>query len=226
MNQSKEVSGSGRNLGIMLALIAGGVALGVWQPLSLAELLSWGRMVSDMPMVITLLLLTMILLFSFGLPGSAGIWLIAPFQPPLVSTSLLVLASVCGALGAYALSRKLRGNWQPQGASGKVFRLLEKRSDFLTQTALRVLPGFPHSVINFAGGALLLPLAVFLLSALVGLTIKWAVYSSALYGVADAIESGSAIQASTIAPLVVLSLLLLLGTWARSLIMARNGGAA
>lgn len=218
---SKQVRGRGRKLWVILALITVGLVVAWWQPVSLAELMGWGQAMSDMPLVIGLVLLVMVVLFSIGLPGSFGIWLIAPFQSPLISTVLLVAASVSGALGAYAVSMRLRGDWRPEGTSRKIFLILEERSDFLTQTALRVLPGFPHSVINFAGGVLLLPLAVFTLSALIGLTIKWAVYSTALHGLADAIETGSAIQASTIAPLIVLSVLLLLGTWARGRLMAK-----
>lgn len=224
MNESSAKRSRGRKLWIILALVTAGLIIGWWQPVSMSELLGWGRAMSDMPLIIGLVLVAMILLFAFGLPGSFGIWLIAPFQAPLISTLLLVAASVVGALGAYAVSMRLRGDWQPKGASRKVFQLLEKRSDLMTQTALRVLPGFPHSVINFAGGVLVLPLAVFTISALIGLTIKWAVYSTALYGVADAIESGTAIQASTIAPLIVLSILLLLGTWARGLVISGKAG--
>lgn len=205
---------------VRITLIAGliglGLALAAWQPVSLSELLAWGRALSDMPLLIGLVLVAMALLFAFGLPGSLGMWLIAPFQPPLISTVLLVSASLAGALGAYSLARRLRGNWRPEGVGGKVFDLLERRSDMMTQTALRVLPGFPHSVVNFAGGLLLLPLAVFTLSALIGMTIKWAVYTSAVYGVVDAVESDSAIQLNSLLPLLVLSILLLVGTWVKS----------
>jgi uncharacterized membrane protein YdjX (TVP38/TMEM64 family) len=205
---------------VRMTLIAGliglGLALAAWQPVSLSELLAWGRALSDMPLLIGLVLVAMALLFAFGLPGSLGMWLIAPFQPPLISTMLLVSASLTGALGAYALARRLRGDWRPDGIGGKVFGLLERRSDMMTQTALRVLPGFPHSVVNFAGGLLLLPLAVFTISALIGMTIKWAVYTSAVYGVVDAVESDSAIQLNSLLPLLILSILLLGGTWVKS----------
>jgi len=196
-------------------LVLLGLALAAWQPVGLVELLHYGQVVSEMPLVITAIIVVMIVLFSFGLPGSMGLWLIAPFQPPLVATVLLVFASVTGALGAYAVSNKLGAGWKPSGFGLRMVTLLEKRGDLFTQIALRVLPGFPHSVINFAAGVLLLPLLVFTVSAVIGLTIKWAVYASAIHGLADAVEAGSPIQASTIAPLIILSVLLLLGVWAR-----------
>lgn len=201
-------------------LILVGFGLSVWQPFGLRELLDWGRLISDMPLVIAAILLVMVIMFSFGLPASFGLWLIAPFQPPVVSTALLVVASVLGALGGYMVSRRLRGDWKPTGFSAKVVDLLEERSDWATQMALRILPGFPHSVVNFAGGLLLLPLTVFLISATIGLTIKWAVYATAVYGLVDAVETGDAIQASALVPLIVLSALLIAGAVWRSKLQA------
>ncbi len=205
-----------RKLWILPALILIGALVSIWQPFSLEELLSWGRAASANPLIVAAIVLAMILLFAFGLPGSFGLWLIAPFQPPLVATVLMVLGSVLGALGAYALSRRMRGDWEPSGFPGKVVTLLENRGGIMTQTALRILPGFPHSVINFAGGLLLLPLLAFTISAVVGLTVKWGVYATAVHGLADAVETGNVIQASTLYPLLVLSALLLLGAWGRA----------
>jgi uncharacterized membrane protein YdjX (TVP38/TMEM64 family) len=204
-----------RRLLLIPLLIAAGLALAAWQPLGLADLLHWGRQAYELPFLTAAVVLAMVLLFAFGLPGSLGLWLIAPFQPPLIATGLLLTGSVGGALGAYAVSRRLRGSWQPRGFARRVMALLARQGDLVTQTALRVLPGFPHSVVNFAGGVLLLPLAVFTISAVIGLTIKWAVYATAVHGVVDAVESGTAVQAATIAPLAVLSTLLLLGAWAK-----------
>ncbi|MGY6587171.1 MAG: VTT domain-containing protein [Wenzhouxiangella sp.] len=201
-------------------LVLAGLGLSAWQPFGLSDLLDWGRLISDMPLVIAGILLVMVIMFTFGLPASFGLWLIAPFQPPVVSTLLLVIASVLGALGGYLVSRRLRGDWKPTGFSRKVVDLLEKRSDWATQMALRILPGFPHSVVNFAGGLLLLPLTIFLLSATIGLTIKWAVYATAVYGLVDAVESGDAIEASAIVPLIVLSALLIAGAVWRSRLQA------
>ncbi len=205
-----------RKLWVLPALIFLGALVSIWQPFSMEELLVWGRAASANPLIVAAIVIAMVLLFAFGLPGSFGLWLIAPFQPPLVATALLVLGSVLGALGAYAFSRRLRGDWQPHGFAGKVVRLLDNRGGIMTQTALRILPGFPHSVINFAGGLLLLPLLAFTLSAVVGLTVKWGVYATAVHGLTEAVETGNAVQASTLYPLLALSALLLAGAWARS----------
>lgn len=205
--------GSSRKLFILPALIVVGLFLAVWQPVDMATVLEWGRRLSSRPELMALVVLVMALMFTFALPGSTFLWLIAPFQPPWIATVLLVLGSVSGAAGAHAMAGRLGKGWRPAPASARVFDLLSHRSDLLTQCALRILPGFPHSVVNYAGGVLKLPMPGFLLAAVIGLTIKWAIYSSAVYGAVEAAEQGDAVNAMTLAPLFLLTLLLLIGAW-------------
>ncbi|BBI50854.1 hypothetical protein HORIV_32750 [Vreelandella olivaria] len=49
---------------------------------------------------------------AIGLPGSIGLWLIAPFYPPVIATAMLTLSSVVGALGAYQIAAR----WQKLGS--------------------------------------------------------------------------------------------------------------
>jgi uncharacterized membrane protein YdjX (TVP38/TMEM64 family) len=215
MDRAPAPHSSHRWLLLVPVFVVLGLGLAAWQPFGAAELLDMGRQTAALPWLTAVVVLAMALMLSFGLPGSMCLWLIAPFQPPLIATLLLTAGSVGGALGAYAVSRQLRGSWQPAGFALRIVQLLEQHSDLLTQIALRMLPGFPHSVLNFAGGVLRLPLGVFTVSAVLGLAMKWAVYASAVHGVVDALERGTAVQASTIAPLVLMSALLLTGTWAK-----------
>lgn len=164
---------------VLLALVVLGLTLAIWQPIELETLPAWGERIGTAWWFLLLVMLTMALLFTFGLPGSLGLWLIAPFNHPLLSTALFVIASTAGALGAYRFARRLGSDWRPSGPSGAsggsggVVEALEKRSDLLTQLAMRILPGFPHSVVNFAGGVLSLPLKTFIIATVVGLGIKW-----------------------------------------------------
>lgn len=157
----------------------------------------------------------MAITLAIGLPGSIGLWLIAPFYPPLIATLMLTISSVVGALGAYQLAARAGRRWNPSGLTLKVMQMLEQRSDLMTQCALRVLPGFPHSVINFAAGLRNISIKTFLLAATLGLAVKWVVYSSAIYGALEAIEEEDALQFDVVLPLIALALLLLIGAWFR-----------
>lgn len=170
-------------------------------------------------------ILVMAVTLALGLPGSIGLWLIAPFYTPLAATPMLIVGSVLGALGAYWLSARVGDRWTPKGLTRKIMRRLEQRSDFLTQCALRVLPGFPHSVVNYAAGLLRLPLGTFLLAATIGLGVKWAVYASAIYGALEAVDSDEALGIGVVLPLLALTVLLLVGAWVRRRVEA-NGQAA
>lgn len=196
-------------------LIGFGLLVGSLQPWSVDELLGFGRLLAGNPWFLLGAVLTMAVLFTFGLPGSLVFWLIAPFQAPAVATVLLLIGSVGGAYGAYRFSAGLRGDWEPQGFSSRIVSLLARQGGVLSQTALRVLPGFPHSVVNFAGGVLGLGLGGFLAAAAVGLSIKWGVYASAVHGLVEAVEAGDALDFRTLLPLLVLSALLLAGAVAK-----------
>jgi len=199
--------------------------LWIWHSPDLADLQRWADEASHHPAVIISVILVMAVTLALGLPGSIGLWLIAPFYTPLAATPMLIVGSVLGALGAYWLSARVGDRWTPKGLTRKIMRRLEQRSDFLTQCALRVLPGFPHSVVNYAAGLLRLPLGTFLMAAIIGLGVKWAVYASAIYGALEAVEKEEALSVSVVLPLLALTVLLLVGAWVRRRVEA-NGQAA
>ena len=202
--------------GLLLGLlIVAGLVLASWHTRELAQFLEWGDRIADLPVAIVAVVVLMVVLFTFALPGSLVFWVIAPFHSPLVSVIMLLIGSVAGAFGAHRFSHRLGKRWSPGKNAERVVALLEQRSDLLTQTALRVFPGFPHSVVNYAGGVLGLPLGPFLLAALLGLTVKWGVYATAVHGAVEAIETGDALQLGTLLPLFVLAGLLLLGALVR-----------
>ncbi len=204
-----------RTIWILPALIVTGLVAGWLLPVGPADLLAAGEQIATRPVFVALVVIGMAVLFTFGLPGSFALWLIAPFHPPLIAVPLLLAGSLAGAFGAYRFARSLGSDWRPGGAGDRVVELLNKQSDFLTQCALRILPGFPHSVINFAGGVLKLKLGWFLAACAVGLSIKWGVYAWAVYDVVEMIEDGEALSAHALLPLLVLTILLLAGAWAR-----------
>lgn len=226
MSEASEKSGSNVKLWVLPMLVAAGLGLAAWQPIDLEALLEWGEQIGTTWWFLAAVMVAVAVLFTFGLPGSVGLWLVAPFNPPVLSTILLVIASTVGALGAYRFSGHLGRDWKPSGASGKVVDVLEERGDMLTLLAMRMLPGFPHSVINFASGVLRLPLTSFVAATMLGLTIKWGIYATAIHGIADAVEGDEAITVGTLVPLFVLVALTLLGAWARRRLTdrAESGG--
>jgi uncharacterized membrane protein YdjX (TVP38/TMEM64 family) len=202
--------------GLLLGLlIVSGLVLASWHTRELAQFLEWGDRIADLPVAIVAAVVLMAVLFTFALPGSLLFWVIAPFHAPLVSVAMLLTGSVAGAYGAHRFSHRIGERWSPGRNVQPVVKLLERRGDLLTQTALRVFPGFPHSVVNYAGGVLGLPLRPFLLAALLGLTVKWGVYATAVHGAVEAIETGDALQLATLLPLFAVAGLLLLGSLVR-----------
>lgn len=209
-NNQAPAGGDGRRLGVLLALILLALLLGIWQPVPLETILGWGSWVASQPLAVVAIILLQAALFSFALPGSLLVWAIAPFLPPLLAVPILVTGSVLGALGAYAVSRRLGGDWRPRRGAWLI-DLVARRGDFLTQCALRVLPGCPHWTVSYAGGVVGLPLPTFILAAILGLTVKWWVYASAIHGVGTAAEAEGAIGPGLVLPLVILTGFLLVG---------------
>ncbi|WP_010628798.1 MULTISPECIES: TVP38/TMEM64 family protein [Halomonadaceae] len=187
-----------------------------WHSPDLTAVRHWVEQTSHHPLVVIGVMLTMAVTLAVGLPGSIGLWLIAPFYPPHIATPMLILGSVSGALGAYYLAARVGKRWNPEGLTRKIMEMLTKRGDLLTQCALRVLPGFPHSVINYAAGLCRLPLSTFVMAAALGLGIKWAVYASAIHSGLQAVSRGDDfISLDLVLPLIALALLLLIGAWMR-----------
>lgn len=200
-------------MGILALVLAW---LAIWQPVAVADALTWGETMASQPFTIPLLIGLQALLLSLALPGTLMLWVVAPFYPPVVSAAILTAGSTLGALGGYHAARWMGSAWRP-GATGKrVLGLLRRQGDVWTQLALRVLPGFPHSVINFGAGTLSLPLAGFLLAAAVGLGVKWLAYAYAVHALMQSGLHGEQISPASLLPLLALAVLLAGGRWLRT----------
>lgn len=203
----------------LIALSALGVAL--WQPVTIPQLLEWGAWLVHQPWAIAALVVVQALLYSFALPGTLVIWLVAPFHPPLFSIAILLVGSVAGALGGYAVSSRLGGGWQPKRGAWLI-RLLTQRSDFFTQCALRVLPGCPHWAVNYGGGILRVPLFGFILAAVIGLGIKMSLYVWVIFNTTSAAQLGAEIGLASLWPLLVLAAALVGGSFLRQRMIQRS----
>lgn len=201
---------------LLASLLIAGPALMVWQPVGIPTLMAWGASLAGHPGSLPVVAAMQALLFTFALPGSTLVWLVAPFHPPAISVPVLVAGSTGGALGARLLAHRLARGVQPGARARSVIRILEQRGDLFTQIALRALPGFPHSLVNYAGGVLKLPLPGYIAAAVIGLSCKWWVYSGAIYGISTAARGEEAIGAASLVPLLALAVLMLAAAAIRS----------
>jgi uncharacterized membrane protein YdjX (TVP38/TMEM64 family) len=165
--------------------------------------------------VVAVLIGIQVLLYTFALPGSFLLWVVAPVYAPVIATVILVTGSTLGALGAYWFARRESVAWATQIQQSRFYHVLEKRGDFLALSTLRILPSFPHSVINYGAGILRLPLGQFLGSSIVGFTLKNFLYTSAIHGAVTATNPSDMIRIETIAPLILLALLFAMAAFFR-----------
>jgi hypothetical protein len=103
--------------------------------------------------------------------------------------------------------------------------ILSTRSDFFTQAALRVLPGFPHGIINYSAGLLRLPPRAFLLAAVLGLAVKWAMYCWSIHALFQRGLGGEGPGTGALLALVMLTLFLGIGSWITHRLKARASAA-
>lgn len=208
-----------------MLLIVAGVTFALTEPVDREGALAWGETLAQWPWTAPLLVGVQIVLFALGLPGTLVVWVIAPFYPPLVATALMLTGSVLGAAAAYVIAGFLGEGVHRRLEHQRTYRILSARSDFFTQTALRVLPGFPHAVINYSAGLLRLPWLGFLCSAVLGLGVKWAVYCWSIHALfAQGLERDLDQQgpgAGALIPLVLLTLFLGVGSWITARLKAR-----
>ena len=209
-------------------LLGGGIAVSLWGPWDTGDLAALGEALEGRPWVLPVAAAVQAVLFIFAMPGSVVLWVVAPFYPPWMTTVALVVGSTAGALGGYAVARRLGAAGDGVAQTGRAVTLLARNGDFLTQCALRAFPGFPHAPVNYGAGVLGLPRTTFLSAAVVGLTVKWWVYASAIHGAVEMAE-GESIGAGPVVALLLLCGLAVGGALLRRRLLARserNGGSA
>jgi uncharacterized membrane protein YdjX (TVP38/TMEM64 family) len=201
---------------LLAALLVTGLVLAWWRPVDAAAIAALADSLVHHPAGIAAAIAVQALLFALALPGSLMLWAVAPFHAWPAAAAILTAGSVGGALGGYGVASWLGADWRRQLQTSPAFRILARDGGFLAQCALRALPGFPHSVVNYGGGLLGLPVAPFTAAAVVGLGLKSAVFA---YTVATVVAVGSLdelLRPRTVAPLAILALLFALGALLRT----------
>jgi uncharacterized membrane protein YdjX (TVP38/TMEM64 family) len=150
-------------------------------------------------------------LYMFAMPGSSMYWISGLFFRPPVATALVVVGGVGGAVLAYYFSQKMSQEMAERIRASRFFGIMRNHSDFATLSAIRTLPNFPHSIINYGSGILNVPMPRFLVSTIIGFAAKGYLYTSAIHHAATADELADVVRWETILPLVGLTLLFIIG---------------
>ncbi|MDW7709179.1 MAG: VTT domain-containing protein [Deferrisomatales bacterium] len=161
--------------------------------------------------------------YAFALPGSALILPTALLYPPPLTAGIAAVGGGLGALWAYHVAGRLGASWVREVSASPAFGLLRRNSGFPVLCALRVLPAFPHSFINYGAGLLRVPRPALFLSAVAGLGVKGYLYAAAVQQLAEAGDPVELANLRTLWPLLALALLLGAG-WGLRRWWEGNGG--
>lgn len=197
-------------LGFLLALVFLGMLLHALDVFEWRETLRWARGHAQHWWLAAALIAAQAALFMFALPGSTLLWVVAPLYPPVAATAILTLGGSLGAVAAYVFARRMTAHQLAALRQKPLFRFLEKRADFPALLGVRLLPGFPHSVINYGAGVLRLPIAAFVAAAALGLGVKSFLYATVIHSAAQA-ELSEFARLDTVLALLGLAVLVFAG---------------
>lgn len=157
------------------------------------------------------IIMVKMVLYTFALPGSVMFWVAGLFYDPIPATAVIVAGGVGGATTAYFFARSISGEDAGRVETTRLFSLMRKNTDLATLCAVRTLPNFPHTVINYGAAILNVPLPRFIISTLVGFTIKGYLYSSMIRRAATADGFSGIIDLRTIGSLLIVAALFMAG---------------
>jgi uncharacterized membrane protein YdjX (TVP38/TMEM64 family) len=200
-----------RKVLILLFLIFLGVIINQTGLFDWRQILEQIEKFSDHWWVWTLILGAKVILYAFALPGSSLIWIASILYNPIYATLIIISGGTLGGLLGYFLSKRLSQKEKSGEKDSIFFGFLQKNSNFPALCAARIIPGFPHSVINYGSGVLNIPLSRFLLTTLFGFAVKGFVYSSAIHEAVEVSGVSELGSLQTLWPLLVLAGLMVLG---------------
>jgi uncharacterized membrane protein YdjX (TVP38/TMEM64 family) len=203
---------------ILIILIALGIFLQLGGVIDYQQLISLARKYADHWWLPVLLVMIQTIMFTFATAGSSMVWATAVLFPPLTSTLIITTGTTLGAVSAYMFSKHLSEEWTNKVKDSKIYRLLQKEGGFLTMLSLRLMPGFPHSVINYSAGILQIRLLGFIPAAIIGTAVKTFIYSVLIYNATSPGKLTGSIDISTVWPLLALSLLILTAVFVKHLL--------
>jgi uncharacterized membrane protein YdjX (TVP38/TMEM64 family) len=198
---------------IVILLITLGFALDIAGLLDARQLLTLAREYTQHWWLIPVLILAQAILFTFALAGSIFLWIVAPLYAPATATFILAAGGALGGLGAYLFSGYLTEEWKTKIRNSRSYKLLQAQDNFLSLFAMRVFPGFPHSLVNYSSGILNAKLSHFVVAAVLGIGIKSYIYARVINSATNSLSLDMLLDISVFGPLVLLSVLSALGVY-------------
>ena len=202
-----------RKLFIVVLLISIGIVLELSGLLETERLLMIARGYADDWWLPPVLIVLQAVMFTFALAGSLFLWVTAPIYPPEVAASILAAGAALGGAGAYLFSRRLTDEWIARIENSHAYRLLHQQDNFFALFALRVLPAFPHALVNYSSGILKVKLSHFIAAALLGVGIKSYIYCQVIYNATNSASQDELLSISTYGPLLLLSALAMIAVF-------------
>ncbi|MDH5425683.1 MAG: VTT domain-containing protein [Gammaproteobacteria bacterium] len=203
---------------VLLVLIALGIGLQLSGLIKPEQLISVARVYADQWWLMILLVLMQMLLFTFALAGSSFLWVAAALYSPLLASLILAAGAASGGITAYFFSQRLTEDWIAKVESSRVYSVLHKNDNFFTLLALRLMPAFPHAIINYSAGILKVNTTAFVVASFIGVGIKSYVFVTMIQQAASSGSVYDLLDPLVLAPLILVSA----GLFAGVLIFNRN----
>ncbi|MCP4982199.1 MAG: hypothetical protein GY935_17110 [Gammaproteobacteria bacterium] len=199
---------------VLIALLIGlGLALDFAGMMDAKQLLVVAREYAQHGWLIVILILAQAILFTFALAGSLFLWVAAPLYTPAMATFILTAGGALGGLGAYFFSSYLSEDWKQRIQGSRSYQFLHAQENFFTLFAMRVFPGFPHSLVNYSSGILHARLDHFIVAAILGISIKSYIYARVIYSASDSPSIEMLLDVWTLGPLILLSIVSAIGVF-------------
>ncbi len=201
----------------MIKIIVLGVLIAIGAFLQLSGLLNPGEIIvmarqyTDHWWLPVILVLLQVLLFTFALAGTVFLWVAAVLFPPLTASIILAAGATLGGVSAYYFSATLSDEWVHRVESSHIYKVLHKQDNFFALLAMRIMPAFPHGLVNYSSGILKVNLAYFVPATFIGIGLKSYVYAPVIYQAAGGASLNDLLDITTFGPLVLLSVFILVG---------------
>jgi len=127
------------------------------------------------------------------------------------ATLLIVCGGTLGGFLGYIFSKKISQKDKSGKRNSVFFGFLQKNSNFLALCGARMIPGFPHSVINYGAGILDVPWPRFVLATVVGFAVKGFIYASAIHEAVEISGISELGNLKTLWPLLILAGMMVIG---------------